>query len=96
MQTLRDVAAGRLDLDEPIALTLARRQSVGSAVTAELRFADGRNDPSSFTVRASDGQPVDVERGLATAGSLTASAAWAERDVEAVGGARAEAAGARA
>jgi hypothetical protein len=84
VQTMRDVAAGRLDLDEPVALTLPRRQSVGTAVNAELRFADGRDDPSSFTVTSSDGQAVNVERvgaglfrlthpGLASAGLLSLS-----------------------
>jgi hypothetical protein len=84
VQTMRDVPAGRFDLDEPIALTLPRRQPVGTAVSAELRFADGRNDPSSFTVTASDGAPVSIDLlgaglfrlthpGLTSAGLLTLS-----------------------
>jgi hypothetical protein len=61
VQTMNDVPAGRLDVDEPIALTLPRRQTVGAPVTGDLQFADGRSDPSSFTVTASDQAPVDVQ-----------------------------------
>ncbi len=84
VQRLTDVPAGRLDVDEPVALDLPRRAAIGGPVAGTLSFSDGLDDPAALEVTASDGAPVAVERvaagqlrfthpGLQSAGMLTFS-----------------------
>jgi hypothetical protein len=61
VQTLKDVPAGRLDVDEPIALDLPRRSPVGAPLIGQLTFVDGI-DPGALQITASDGAPVQIER----------------------------------
>jgi hypothetical protein len=81
VQTLSDVPAGRLELDEPVALALPRRAQIGTPSTGELTLAD---PTATVAVTASDGQAVALEQlapghlrfthpGLAIAGLLTFS-----------------------
>jgi hypothetical protein len=83
-QMLTNVPSGSLTVDEPVALDLPRRATVGTPLAGTLTFADGLDDPTQLQVTASDGAAVTVERagpgqlrfthpGLASAGLLTLS-----------------------